>query len=224
MQGAKSRLGLGEPMRFVMRNSISIVAMLLAGCDRHSDAQSGTASAPSVEVAITPTTGVVEHSVAKTTGPTSHLSQPVPSSTELTQSRTLLQQQLALPPDEAEAGVIRILRRKLAALGDEQELNRITQKLTSTNLADQSQALEDARVVGGKAIIISLVAVLNDKHPGGRILSDMGVPPPRQAAAEILAELITNTPLHRKEARFQNDEEIERFKLWWKTIGSEQFK
>lgn len=217
MQGAESRLGSGESMKLLMRNYLCVVGLLMAGCGRQDAAQSPT---PAV-AAVTRADGVLDRPdavIVRSNAPLIQLN------AEITQSRAMLKQQLALPADQAESGVIRNLRRRLATLGDEQELSNIVQRLSSTNLADQSQALEDARVVGGKVMIHALVAVLEDQRPGGRILSDVGVPPPRQAAAEILAGLLPDSPLQIKEARFQRDDEIEEFKQWWKTNGSVRIK
>lgn len=208
-------------MNFAFCNLSLALLAFSVGCGR----QSGAEAAPSTEAAATPKTGMVKPAANSESLPASDAPPKVsgtnPLTPEIERDRALLQEQLSMRPGQAEVGLIRNLRRKLAAAGDEQELNRIAKDLAATNLADQAGALEDARVVGGRMLVTALVAVLDDRRPGGRILSDVGVPPPRKAAAAILAELLTNAPLKRKEARFQSDAEIETFKQWWKTNGAQ---
>lgn len=110
---------------------------------------------------------------------------------------------------------IRKLRRDLAKNRIATERDHIKLRLKFRDLLAQSHAIEDAAYVGGNDMIRALVDVLSDPSPGGRILSDFAVRPPRKVAAQKLSTLIRNSPLEQKDAAFYTDVDLQKFLVWW---------
>lgn len=127
-------------------------------------------------------------------------------------------------------GLIRRLRLELARRGDRQEQQKLFTDLHSTNLIQQSQALEDVALIANIEAVYQLAQLLNDPTPGGRITTssrdgtvirstDQAVLPPRVVAASKLAELIDDAPVAPigKDKKFYTEDDVKVWQKWWQT-------
>lgn len=141
---------------------------------------------------------------------------------ELNKNKTLL------GSGQENRGMMRKLRVELAKRGDKVEREKIFSALHSDNLVEQSDALEDASLLGDKEAIYHLAEMLNDPSPGGRVTtvapdgavirsSDQAVMAPSMAAALKLAELIENPPVPPigRDKKFYTEEDVLAWRKWW---------
>ncbi len=151
-----------------------------------------------------------------------------------TDLRTELERNKALIGSGQEnRGMMRKLRVELAKRGDKAERERLFASMRSENLVEQSDALEDAALLGDEEAIYHLAEMLNDPSPGGRVTTvapdgtvirsnDHAVMAPRMTAALKLSELIENPPVPPigKDKKFYTEEDVLAWRKWWQANKS----